>query len=78
MELVDFRHVAEQDVLLAEQGAGDEVSHGRVVHLCCVALEFNITYVTSTDSQNFQFPSHSPNERWDRSNPHVTVNRCMY
>lgn len=38
MKLIDFRHVAEQDVLLAEQGAGDEVSHGRVVHLSRVAL----------------------------------------
>lgn len=39
MKLVDFRHVAKQHVLLAQQVAGDEVSHGRVVHLCCVALE---------------------------------------
>lgn len=38
MKLIDFRHVAEQDVLLAEQGGGDEVSHGRVVHLSRVAL----------------------------------------
>lgn len=44
MKLVDFIHVAKQDVLLAEQGAGDEVSHGRVVHLCCIAL-FDIVTV---------------------------------
>ncbi len=46
MKLVDFRHVAEQDVLLAEQGAGDEVSHGWVVHLCRIALQCDITYNT--------------------------------
>lgn len=40
MKLIDFGHVAEQNILLAEQGAGDEVSHGRVVHLCRIALEF--------------------------------------
>lgn len=40
MKLVDFTHVAKQHVLLAQQVAGDEVSHGRVVHLRCVALEF--------------------------------------
>lgn len=39
MKLVDFRHVAKQHVLLAQQVAGDEVSHGRVVHLRCVALD---------------------------------------
>lgn len=38
MKLIDFRHVAEQNVLLAEQGAGDEVSHGGVVHLSRIAL----------------------------------------
>lgn len=41
MKLVDLKHVSKQDVLLAEQGAGDEVSHGGVVHLCRVALKFN-------------------------------------
>lgn len=39
MKLVDFRHVAKQHFLLAQQVAGDEVSHGRVVHLRCVALD---------------------------------------
>lgn len=51
MKLVDFRHVAKQDVLLAEQGVRDEVSHGGVVHLCCIALEFNITNNTFTESR---------------------------
>lgn len=50
MELVDFRHVPKKNVLLAVQVAGDEVSHGRVFHLCCVALEFRITYITSIQS----------------------------
>lgn len=58
MKLIDFRHVAKQNVLLAEQVAGDEVSHGRVVHLCCIALELNITCITSTDSLN----RHPPND----------------
>lgn len=53
MKLVYFRHVAKQDVLLAEQGAGDEVSQGRVVHLCSVALEINITHITSADALSF-------------------------
>lgn len=44
MKLVDFRHVSKQDVLLAEQCAGDEVSHSRIVHFCCIALEYN-TYI---------------------------------
>lgn len=43
MKLVDFIHVSKQDVLFAEQGAGDEMSHSRVVHLCRIALEFIIT-----------------------------------
>lgn len=42
MKLVDFRHVAKQDDLLAQQGAGDEVSHGWVVHLSRISLERNI------------------------------------
>lgn len=58
MKLIDFRHVAKQNVLLAEQVAGDEVSHGWVVHLCCIALEFNITCITSTDPLNL----HPPND----------------
>ena len=41
VELVDFWHVAKQDVFLVEQGAGDELSHRRVVHLCRVALKHN-------------------------------------
>lgn len=43
MKLIDFRHVAEQDVFLVEQVAGDEVSHGGVVHLRCIALRFGTT-----------------------------------
>lgn len=42
VKLIDFRHVAKQDVLLVEQSAGDEGSQRRVVHLRRVALEFNI------------------------------------
>lgn len=52
MKLIDFRHVAKQNVLLAEQGAGDEVSHGRVVHLCCIALG-----IKSTHALHLQIPS---------------------
>ena len=51
MKLVDFKHVAKQYVFLAEQGAGDEGSHGRVVHLCRIALGFNVTHSTNTLQQ---------------------------
>lgn len=39
MKLVDFRHVAKQNVLLVLQAVGDEMSHGRVVHLGRIALQ---------------------------------------
>lgn len=38
MKLINFRHVPKQDVLLALQSAGYEVSHGGIVHLCCITL----------------------------------------
>lgn len=47
MKLIDFRHVAKQNVLLIQQGVGDEVSHGRVVHLCRITLQDNIAYTHS-------------------------------
>lgn len=50
MKLVDFWHVPKQDVLLAVQVAGDEVSHGRVVHLCRVALDFNIAHLVKASA----------------------------
>lgn len=59
MKLIDFRHVAEQDVLLAEQGGGDEVSHGRVVHLSRVALRDIFFFVIfNCYSLLFSFPAH--------------------
>ena len=48
MKLIDFGHVAKQNILLAEQGAGDEVSHGGVVHLCRIALEFKNDIFTNS------------------------------
>lgn len=50
MKLVDFWHVPKQDVLLAVQVVGDEMSHGRVVHLCRVALDFNITHLVKASA----------------------------
>lgn len=38
VELVDLRHVSEEDVLLVKQCVGDEVRHGRIVHFCCITL----------------------------------------
>lgn len=38
MKLIDFRHIAKQNVLLVLQVAGKEVRQGRVLHLCRIAL----------------------------------------
>lgn len=54
MKLVDLRHVAKQDVFLAEQDAGDEVSQSRVVQLCCIALQLHITHVVSAQYKQLQ------------------------
>lgn len=52
MKLIDFRHVAEQDVFLVEQSAGDERSHRGVVHLRCIALKFGITHTVCQQISN--------------------------
>lgn len=39
MKMVDFRHIAKKNVLLALQGVGEKVRHGRVVHLGRISLQ---------------------------------------
>lgn len=67
MKLIDFRHVSKQNVLLAEQGAGHEVSHGRVVHLRRVALGFkmHLCQICRLGSP-FGFPVIHPEIRWNK------------
>lgn len=38
VEVVDFRHVSKENLLLVLQRGGDEVKHGRVVHLRGISL----------------------------------------
>lgn len=38
MEVIDLGHVSEEDVLPVSQHRGQEDEHGRIIHLCSVAL----------------------------------------